>query len=127
MLYPKPVHISSVFSSRSDLHPPAHKQSPRSWWGPVWRGLLVEDTAKHYKNMGRAVWLYMYLIVHADRRTGMLRRLMSTIAKDMGLKTRTIRAWLAVLRKHGYIRTSSTGRALEITIQKWKPLQGRGS
>jgi tRNA G26 N,N-dimethylase Trm1 len=118
MFYPEPRHISSVVSdSRHKFIRPA-----KSWWGPIWRGLLVEETAKHYKAMGRAVWLYMYLIVHADRQTGTLFRQLPTISKDMGLKVRTIRQWLAVLRKHGYINTVSTGRALKITIEKWRPI-----
>jgi tRNA G26 N,N-dimethylase Trm1 len=96
--------------------------SAKPWWGPIWRGLLVEETAKHYKAMGRAVWLYMYLVIHADRQTGTLHRLLPTIARDMGLQVRTIRQWLSVLRKHGYITTASTGRALKITIQKWRPI-----
>ena len=118
MLYSEPRHISSIVS---DSH---HKfiRSAKHWWGPIWRGLLVEETAKHYKAMGRAVWLYMYLIVHANRQTGTLHRLLPTISRDMGLKVRTIRQWLSVLRKHGYITTVSTGRALKIMIEKWRPI-----
>jgi hypothetical protein len=118
MLYPEPRHISSVVLDNRQKF----IRTPKPWWGPIWRGLLVEGTAKHYKAMGRAVWLYMYLIVHANRRTGTLFRLLPTISKDMGLKVGTIRQWVSVLRQHGYIKTKSTGRALEITIEKWRPI-----
>ena len=93
------------------------------WWAPIWRGLAVEASAKHYQAMGKAVWLYIYLIVHANRRTGTLFRLLPSIAQDMGIPVRTIRAWLSKLRQQGYITTKSNGRGLEITVLKWKPLR----
>ncbi len=95
----------------------------QNWWGYIWQGLLYEETAKHYKAMGRAVWLYLYLIVYADRKTGILYRKTATIARDMGIHARTIQYWLTRLRKGGYILTSSTGRALMITITKWRPIR----
>jgi|ERR1041384_977716 hypothetical protein len=119
MPYTGPKHISSVIA---DSGHKLNRYQAKAWWGPIWRGLVVEETAKHYKAMGRAVWLYVYLIVHADRRKGTLFRLLPTISKDMGLKVRTIRQWLSVLRKRGYIKTKSTGRALEITIERWRPI-----
>jgi hypothetical protein len=92
------------------------------WWGPVWRGLFVDPAGKHYRAMGRALWLYGYLIVHADRRTGTLYRTVATIARDMQVSGRTIQAWLALLRRKGYIRSKTTGRALVIGIEKWRPI-----
>lgn len=74
--------------------------------------------------MGSAVWLYMYFIVHANRKTGELFRLMPVIAAEMGLPVRTINYWLAKLRKGGYIHTVSNGRGLAIAVLKWKPLAG---
>jgi hypothetical protein len=55
------------------------------WWGPVWRGLTAEETARHYRAMGAALWLCIYLIAQANRKTGELFRLTPSIAKDMGL------------------------------------------
>lgn len=93
-----------------------------AWWSPLWRGLFVDPEGKHYRAMGKALWLYGYLIVHANRRSGTLYRRVSTIAQDMQVPERTIQAWLALLRKHSYIRTRATGRALIIEIEKWKPI-----
>src|SRR5215218_9147615 len=93
------------------------------WWGPVWRGLFVDPAGKHYRAMGRALWLYGYLIVHADRRTGILYRKVRTISGDMQVSGRTVQEWLLVLRRHGYIRTRTTGRSLVIMIERWKPIQ----
>jgi hypothetical protein len=106
-------------------HPLKSMRRPRAtaWWGPVWRGLFVDPAGKHYRAMGRALWLYGYLIVHADRKAGTLYRAIATIASDMYVSARTIQAWLAILRRHNYIRTTTTGRALKITIERWKPAQ----
>jgi len=93
-----------------------------SWWAPVWRGLVVEQSGKHYRAMHTAVWLYLYLLIHADRKTGKLYRLIGTIANDMGVKPPTVRRWLATLARHGYITRNRTGRALDITIERWKAL-----
>lgn len=94
----------------------------RTWWGPIWRGLFVDPTGKHYRAMGRALWLYGYLIVHADRKTGTLYRTVATIARDMQVSGRTVQAWLALLRRQSYIGTKTTGRALSIKIEKWRPI-----
>ena len=79
--------------------------------------------AKHYKVMGSAIWLFSYLLLHADRKTGRLIRKLDTISKERGINKRTIRYWMSKLRQHGYITTNHTGRSLEIFIQKWKPLE----
>ncbi|HYE74865.1 MAG TPA: hypothetical protein VEF04_16110 [Blastocatellia bacterium] len=98
------------------------KSIREQWWAPFWRGLFVDPSGKHYEQMKSAIWLYGYLIVHADRKKGTLYRRLPTIAFDMGVKVRTIRYWLSVLRKGGYVRTALTGRAIQITIEKWKPI-----
>lgn len=99
-----------------------HQPQGKTWWGPVWRGLVVDSTAKHYRQMRNACWLFLYLIIHADRRTGQLYRKYSTIAADMGLSVRTVRRWLARLQQQGYISTIPTERAQTISIQKWRAL-----
>ena len=98
-----------------------------SWWAPIWRGLVVEGTAKHYRAMRSSIWLYFYLIVHADRRTGTLFRRIDTIARDMGVNRATVRRWMSKLASRGYITRSRTGRALNISIERWKGLQPRNS
>jgi hypothetical protein len=117
----------TVNSSQRITFPPQFARSnqsyrPNAWWAPVWRGLFVDPEGKHYRLMGRALWLYGYLIVHADRRTGTLYRTVSTVARDMQVSRRTIQAWLSVLRQHNYIKTKTTGRALVIEIEKWRPI-----
>jgi len=98
----------------------------KTWWGGIWRGLVVDSQAKHYRAMRSALWLLIYFVIHADRKTGILCRKYETIAHDMGVSIRTIRYWLITLRRQGYIKTkaSSGSSALYIHIQKWKPLKG---
>lgn len=97
--------------------------SKTKWWTPVWNGLPVDPSAKHYKAMGSAVWLYLYLLVFANRTTGNLFRRISTVANDMGLSTRTISRWLSILKTGGYIEARQTRRSLQISITKWKSIK----
>lgn len=101
----------------------ANFHSKTNWWAPLWKGLLVEPSGKHYKAMGSAVWLYLYLLVYANRSTGSLFRRIPTIAKDTGLSSRTISRWLQILKKAEYIKVRQTGRSLQISITKWKPIK----
>jgi DNA-binding transcriptional ArsR family regulator len=96
-----------------------------NWWTPLWRGLVVEPSAKHFKAMGSAVWLYLYLLTFANRTTGKLFRRISTIANDIGLSSRTVSRWLKILKDGKYIEVRQTGRSLQISITKWKPINKR--
>lgn len=102
------------------------KLNQKTWWGPIWRGLVADGTGKHYKSMRASVWLFLYFVVHADRRTGKLSRRYDTMVRETGINKRTIRQWLSILRKQGYVQVERSGSSLAISIQiqKWKPLQG---
>jgi hypothetical protein len=113
----------SLFSSGAREWRRTKTQKPLDWWGPIWRGLPVEPGGKHYRAMHTSVWLYLYLVIHADRATGTLYRLVPRISQDMGIHPRTIRRWLARLKRGGYVVVRLTGRSLHISIQKWKPLR----
>jgi len=97
---------------------------PKSkWWTPLWSGLLVEPTAKHYKAMGSAIWLFLYFLTYANRSTGKLFRRRSTIAGDLGLSLRTVNRWLSVLKQKGYVEIQRSERSIVISITKWKPIK----
>jgi hypothetical protein len=98
----------------------------KQWWAPVWKGLVMDLDAKHYRQMKNAVWLYLYLLVNANRVTGLLMRKIRTISKDMGIPRDTAVRWLNVLRKHGYIATLNTGRSLTIQVKNFKSLARYG-
>lgn len=92
------------------------------WWSPLRRGLIIESSAKHQKQMKQAVWLYLYLLLNADSKNGTLFRRLSTIAQDSGIPKRTIRRWLSTLRRYGYIKAEYNGHFWQIAVTKWKPI-----
>lgn len=95
---------------------------PSTLWIHIWSGLVRDPTGKHRSTLGKAIWLYLYLLVVANWKTGVLFRRLSTIATEIGSNGRSVSRWLATLRKHGYVVTKPTGRALTITINKWRPI-----
>src|SRR5712692_2351195 len=92
------------------------------WWTPVWRGLVVDPEGKHLGRMKSALGLYLYLLMHADRRSGRLVRKYGTIARDMGFPVRTIRDRMRRLYFYDYVRITKTGRAMIIDVLKWRPI-----
>jgi hypothetical protein len=94
----------------------------RNWWTPVWKGLVMDEGAAHFQKMGNALWLFLYLLLNANRTTGTLMRKVRTISADTGIQRRRIFEWLSILREKEYISTKNSGRCLLITINKWKPL-----
>ena len=98
----------------------------KQWWAPVWTGLVMDQEANHYQRMKNAVWLFLYLVLNADRGRILVRKL-KTISSETGIKRDTIARWLNILRKHGYIATQNTGRGLLIQIREWEnPLSDIG-
>lgn len=95
-------------------------QNQKQWWAPVRNGLIMDHDARHYRRVRNAVWLYLYLLLNADRKTGSLSRKLRTISGDMGISKNMIMRWFNILREEGYIATKSTGRCLVIKITKWR-------
>ncbi len=95
----------------------------RDWWVHIWGGLVRDVNGKHRKVMGQAIWLYLYLLLGANWQTGTLLRKIPTIASQMGMTERTVYRWLKVLRENRYIETRSNGRALKVSITKWRPVK----
>jgi hypothetical protein len=96
---------------------------PKSWWAPLWRGLIDDPQGKHCKQMDGAIWLYLHLLLHANRKTGKTIRRYQAISQEIGCPQATIRRWLRILNKYHYVamQRHSSG-AMLIEIQKWKPL-----
>ena len=92
----------------------------KQWWTPVWARLVMDSDARHYKKMKNAIWLFLYLVLNADIKSGFLARKVRTIALDMGITRDTVLRWLGVLRRGGYISTQNTGRYLLIQIRGWE-------
>lgn len=98
----------------------------KDWWAPVWRGLVDDPEAKHYRALRISVWLLLYFFLHVDRQTGATVRKQETIARDTGWAIRTIRSWMRELERAGYIVVARSGRAARIQVVGWRPI-GRGS
>jgi hypothetical protein len=98
--------------------------SGKQWWAPVWKGLVMDSDAKHYRKMKSALWLYLYCLLAANRTTGLLTRKIRTISVDMGVPRDTVIRWLDALRAEGYVATSNTGRSLTIQVRHFKSLRG---
>lgn len=94
----------------------------KKWWAPVWTGLVIDPEAKHCRKMGKAIWLFLYLLLYADKRTGSLTAKIKTISSETGISRNTIIRWLNILREQGYIATQRTGRGLFIQIRQWEKL-----
>ena len=107
--------------------PAASARSPQSWWIHLYSGLVRDPEAKHQKRMGNAIWLYLYLLISANRFDGTVLRRMETIAQQTGFGERTVARWLHDLRANGYIESTSNGRSLRILITKWRPIAARRS
>lgn len=117
---PEPINKILAVKSKTLEAIAKNKTAPKSWWTPLWRGLVADKERKHWLKMGNAIWLFLYLLFYTDRRTGKVSRKIVTISDDTGLPVRTIKLYLARLRRGGYIITKTTGRAQIIEIQKWK-------
>lgn len=128
------MHSNKGQVKTSDSHSPPVKDdqvesadlSPqKNWWIHLWSGLVLDRRAKHKRAIRQAIWLYLYFLLVANRGNGKLYRKLSTIAGETGFNPRSIQRWLYTLREKGYIESHSTGRYLEISITKWKPISRR--
>lgn len=116
------IDFHSCNDKNESIAQPGSSLQKKNWWTPVWSGLLMEESGKHQKTIRQAIWLYLFLLTAANRRTGILYRKLSTITDETGFHRRSVERWLRTLRDNGYVETHSTGRALQISITKWKPI-----
>lgn len=88
-------------------------------WGPVLRGLIIDPQAKHFLRMKQAIWLYLYLIVAANQKTGKLISSLSAISSENGIREETLQSWLGHLKKHGYVVIEKQGDLILFRLTKW--------
>lgn len=99
----------------------------KTWWAPVWRGLVADPEGKHLRRLDGAVWLFLYLVLHAERRTGIARCTVRTVARSMGAPKRTVQRWLGRLLDLGYVSLEERGRVLVVVISRWKAFGERAT
>ena len=123
-----PFDVKNKHEEKSNFTPKSNDpkgSSPevnKSWWVHLLSGLVIDNTAKHKNAMNQAIWLYLFLLLVANRRTGKSFRRISTISRETGFHPRTIHRWLKILRENGYVITESNGRSLRFEVTKWKPI-----
>jgi len=89
------------------------------------RGVLFE--AKHYAQMGSAVWLYGWLVLRQTHQSGDVGWVLGgapvsylEIEKETKFNRRTLERWMRDLRRAGYIQTTTVQGGLSIRITKAK-------
>jgi len=88
----------------------------------VLRSRLIGNDDRNYQKMRQTIWLYLYLVLQLNPRTGRLVTKVSTISQDMGIKEETIRSWLGHLRRKGYVWVKRQGDYLMISVTGLKPI-----
>ncbi|MDQ4123259.1 MAG: hypothetical protein M3209_17620 [Acidobacteriota bacterium] len=112
--------ITAAASESRELE---EKSQGSQWWARLYRGLVIDSSARHYRQMGIAVWLFLYFLLNANWKTGRLYRRLSTVSEDTGINIFAVRRWLRVLQRNGYINACYNGRFWVIEVNKWRPLQ----
>ena len=89
------------------------------------RGVLFE--ARHYERMGAAIWLYGWLVLRQTHQHGEMGCVLGgspvsyrEIEEETGFKRRTLEYWMRVLRRQGYIETSTAPGGVIVRITKAK-------
>jgi hypothetical protein len=89
------------------------------------RGVLFE--ARHYAQMGSAVWLYGWLVLRQTHQSGDVGWVLGgapvsylEIEEETGFNRRTLERWMRDLRRAGYIQTITVQGGLSIRITKAK-------
>ncbi len=86
------------------------------------RSRLIGNDGRSYQRMRQTIWLYLYLVLQLNPKTGRLATKVSTISQDMGIKQETIRSWLGHLRRKGYVSVKRDGDYWLITVTGLKPI-----
>ncbi len=98
----------------------SNNSTRKFWWRPVWSGLVIDPEGKHSKQMGQSIWLFLFLLLEADSKEGTLVKSVKEISREMGRPIGTIKKWLRVLKKHGYIQTQRADHSQFIHIRNYK-------
>lgn len=84
------------------------------------RGLVADPDAKHYFRMKNAIWLYLYLALSVNPRTGKLLSKLDFISSQMGIAKETLQTWLGHLKRWGYVSVEKQGESLLFKLSRWR-------
>jgi hypothetical protein len=60
-----------------------------------------------YERIGEATWLFLFLIVRADPKTGYFRMPFRRVAEEIGVSVVKLKEWLERLEEEGFLRDES--------------------
>lgn len=88
----------------------------------ILRSRLIGNDGRNYQRMRQTIWLYLYLVLQLNPKTGRLVTEVSTISQDMGIREETIRSWLGHLKKQGYVSAKRQGDYWLIRVTGLRPI-----
>ena len=91
-------------------------------WYPQFIGLVKDPDGKHYQKMGMAKWLFDFLCADADRKTGEWIGGLIEITKHTGIPLYTVKRYMRILKKKGYVSARRHTDGMLIKISKYKTL-----
>ena len=89
-------------------------------FGPLLREIVADATGRNRRRMRQAVWLYFYLIVFANARSGKLISRIPDIAAALGVSENTVNSWLGHLKKWHYVSVVKMGNGLHFRVNRWQ-------
>jgi len=91
-------------------------------WYPQFTGLIKDPEGKHYKKMGMAKWLFDFFCASANRETGEWVGPLSKIAEQTGIPLWTIKRYMRILKKEGYVDMKRNAKGSIVKIKKYKTI-----
>jgi len=91
-------------------------------WYPQFTGLIKDPEGKHYNKMGMSIWLFNFFCADADREKGEWSGPLGKVAEQTGIPIWTIKRYMRVLKKGGYIDARRGSNGLVVKIKKYKTL-----
>ena len=90
-------------------------------WTGVWDGLFTDPRGKHHKRMGKAIWVFLYILSKSGN-GGKTELKYGKISEAIGIPLSTVKRYVSILKSNEYIVTRSDGRKLIIEVKKWRSL-----
>lgn len=99
------------------------EQGKMKQWTPVRVGLFSDQSGKHYRKMGLAIWVFAFLLSKCNRNGGKTRLKQEAIARATGISLAVVKRHIKRLKDGGYIEVKSDGQASKITVGKWQSIR----
>jgi hypothetical protein len=91
-------------------------------YAPVAKNLILNPLGKHMSRMGKAIWVYLYLLIVINDKSGRAIVKSAEIAKETGISENNILTGFGILKKWNYIDVKKQNSTFVITVCKWKKI-----